>query len=186
MRACFLLIATWGCASSPTPDADHITTVVLTFSAQDGSTVTGAFHDPDRDGGAAPIVDAITLSPVPYVMHVEFLNADAYPDNNLTPSIKASSSDYQVFFDGSVVSDVPPPIQWSYLDADGNGLPVGLETSMMARVGMGDLLVTLRHFPSNNPMHQKSANLDQEVKEGGLESIPGFTDASVRFSIAIR
>jgi hypothetical protein len=67
---------------------------------------------------------------------------------------------------------------------DANGLPVGLTSGITAVAGTGQLTVTLRHMPPEEPPVKSSTTL-MEVKTGGVNSIGGSTDAQVNFDVAV-
>ena len=156
-----------------------------------GPTVTAVFDDPDGDGGAPPTIDAITLAMgTTYATSVRFLNALGTLPEDITLEVRDESDVHQVFFTGTAVdgpaSDHPgAALTHAYTDTDVNGLPVGLENTLVAAPGTGDLTVTLRHLPPVNEQAVKTAALAGEVRASGFTALAGATDAQVTFSVAI-
>ena len=86
---------------------------------------------------------------------------------------------------GPATTNTTGPLMQSYADMDENGLPVGLTDTIVASAGTGQLTVTLRHMPPEEPP-VKSSNTVMEVKTGGIDSIGGSTDAQVNFMVTVR
>jgi len=169
-----------------------ITTVSLTFApAGGGSSITAAFDDPDGDGGAAPTVDPIALTAgTTYAVTVRFLNKLETPPGEITDEVRDESDQHQVFFTGTAVNgpatNAPTaPLTHSYADTDAADLPIGLSNTIVAAAGTGSLIVTLRHMPPVNGTAAKVAGLAGRVKTGGIEALPGDTDAQVTFAVTV-
>jgi hypothetical protein len=167
-----------------------ITTVALSFAPMGGgATVTAEFDDPDGDGGAAPTVDPITLPEgLTYTLTVSFQNRLEDPAEEITDEVRDEAEDHQVFFTGDAVdgpaADNPlAPLVHTYADSDGNGLPIGLTSTIVTASGTGELTVTLRHLPPIDDMAVKVADLASQVRDGGLESIGGESDVHVTFTV---
>jgi hypothetical protein len=77
------------------------------------------------------------------------------------------------------------PLMQSYADMDGNGLPVGLSNAIVASAGTGQLTITLRHMPPEEPPVKSSSTL-MDAKTGGVDSIGGSTDAQVNFMVTVQ
>ncbi len=169
-----------------------ITTVTLDFAPDGGGdAVTAAFNDPDGDGGEAPTVDPIILADgVTYAMTVTFENRLEDPPEDITEEVADESDEHQIFYTGTAV-DGPASAQpeaalaHSYDDEDANGLPVGLENTVVAAAGSGELTVTLRHLPPVNDEPVKVDDLAQQVSDGGFGSVAGSTDAQVDFMVTV-
>lgn len=54
-----------------------------------------------------------------------------------------------------------------------------------ARAGTGQLTVTLRHMPPEEPP-VKAADTVMRARTGGVDSIVGSTDAQVSFNVAVQ
>lgn len=188
-----LLVA---CADVTNPDEvneeEVITTVVLTFTpASGGAAIEAAWADPENDG--SPVIDDILLSDADdYTLAVSFLNEIEDPAENITEEVDAESDQHQVFFTGTAVEspatgeNASAVISQAYDDSDANGFPIGLSSSVTTLgVGDGTLTVTLRHLPPENDTPVKTGTLADEVAAGGIESLPGETDASVDFTLTV-
>lgn len=169
-----------------------ITTVTLDFAPQGGGdAVTFEWNDPDGDGGAGPTVDPINLADgTTYTLAVGFENRLEDPPEIITQEVMDESDQHQVFFTGSAVSGPASdaqgaPMTQTYGDQDVNGFPVGLENTVVAAAGTGQLTVTLRHMPPVNDTPVKTGALGQTVIASGLEGLPGSTDAQVNFDVTV-
>jgi hypothetical protein len=201
MRHATLLVVSLGLAAcggddDATTDGGNenevITTVTLTFTPEaGGAPVTASFNDPDGDGGGAPTVDPVVLADgTTYTLAVVFENRLEEPPEDITEEVSDESDEHQIFFTGSAVdgpaSDQPgAPLTHAYADEDANGLPIGLESSVVAAAGAGELTVTLRHLPPVNDTAVKTAELAGAVREGGFGSLGGTTDAQVDFMVTV-
>jgi hypothetical protein len=185
-----------GCGHGDHHDHDHenevITTVALTFTPEGGGTpLVALFDDPDGPGGDPPMIDPIALAPGRYVTDVRFENRLEDPPEDITEEIADESQEHQVFFTGSAVngpaSDNPgAPLTHSYTDQDGNGLPIGLENTVVAVVGTGELILTLRHLPPVNGVAIKTAEITNAVREDGFSAIGGSSDVQVSFPVTVQ
>ena len=175
-------------------EEEVITTVVLTFTPNGGGeTVVAEFNDADGDGGDAPVVDAIELpGGVEYTLSVGFENRLETPAEDITEEIEDESDEHQVFFTGDIVnSPASDPAEsvvgQAYLDADANGLPIGLENTFDTSPfgGTGTLTVTLRHLQPVNGVAVKVDSLAQTVLDSGFGALAGDTDVQVDFPVTI-
>lgn len=197
-----LLFIMTGCSDVEGDDHDHdhhdhehevITTVVLSFSSQadDSEILEFVWADPENDG--SPVVDDIVLEDgVAYDVYVEFLNGLEDPAEDITPEIADEAEEHQIFFTGSGVegpatgSNDDAVVSHAYLDADTEGLPVGLENEIVSlTAGSGELILTLRHMPEESGSPVKVEGAAEDVAEGGFSSIGGANDVSVTFSITV-
>lgn len=185
-------LAACGDPGDPLNEGEVITTVTLTFTPEGGGTpVIAEFDDPDGDGGDPPVVDAIELTAGTYTLGVGFENRLEDPPEDITVEVADESDAHQIFVTGTAVdgpaSDQPgAPLAHAYADSDSNGLPIGLENSVTATAGTGELTVTLRHLPPVNDTAVKTADLAAEVKDGGFAAIGGETDAQVTFMVTVQ
>jgi len=182
------------CGDDPGGENENevITTVALTFTPSGGgAAVVAEFDDPDGDGGEAPTIDPIDLADATtYTLTVSFQNRLEDPPEEITEEVADESDQHQLFFTGTAVdgpaSDNPgAPLTHTYDDEDVNGLPVGLENTIVAATGTGVLTVTLRHMPPVNDVAVKTDATAQEVADGGFSGIGGSTDATVDFDVTV-
>lgn len=173
-------------------ETEVITTVVLEFTpVTGGATVFAEFDDPDGDGGDAPTVDEIELVAGSYDMAVRFENRLEEPPEDITREVADEGDEHLVFFTGSAVtgpaSDEPgAPLVHDYGDEDAQGLPLGLQNTLEASAGTGDLVLTLRHLPVVGGQAQKTADTLAEVRASGFSAIGGTSDAQVTFPVTVR
>jgi hypothetical protein len=184
------LVACGGDDGGTTNENEVITTVILNFAPTTGSTVTATFNDPDGDGGAAPTIDPVRLTPGDYTLTVQFQNRLENPVEEITDEIRQENNFHLLLFTGTAVvgpatMNTTGPLMQRYADMDGNGLPVGLTDTIAASAGTGQLTVTLRHMPPEEPP-VKSSTTVMEVKTGGIDSIGGSTDAQVNFMVTVQ
>ncbi|MGE0545733.1 MAG: hypothetical protein AB7O24_11390 [Kofleriaceae bacterium] len=167
-----------------------ITTVMLSFVPPTGDPITAEFDDPDGDGGAAPMVDPVNLvAATSYALTVRFQNRLEDPAEEITDEVSQESHNHLLLFTGTAVvgpatSNTTGPLTHSYGDSDANGLPIGLRNTIVAASGTGQLLVTLRHMPPEQPP-VKSATTVDDVKANGIDAIGGSTDAQVSFDVTV-
>jgi hypothetical protein len=186
--ACTLFAACGGDGTT-TNENEVITTVILKFTPASGSAVTATFNDPDGDGGAAPTIDPVNLTAGNYTLTVQFQNRLASPQVEITDEVREEQNFHLLLFTGSAVvgpatSNTTGPLTQSYADMDDNGFSVGLTSMIIARSGTGQLIVTLRHMPPEEPP-VKAANTVMLAKTGGIDSIGGSTDAQVTFAVTV-
>lgn len=185
-----VVLAACGDEGGSDNEQEVITTVVLNFEPAIGPAVTATWNDPDGDGGAGPMIDPINLSPGTYTMTAQFQNRLASPQVEITDEIDAESDVHLVLFTGTAVvgpatSGTTGPLMHSYADMDDSGLPIGLTSTVVARAGTGQLTVTLRHMPPEEPP-VKAAGTVMQVRTGGVDSIGGSTDAQVNYTVTVQ
>ncbi len=185
-----------GCPSTTSPDVhddnEVVTTVELTFTPEGGGdAVLFTWADPEDDGD--PVVDAIALvEGVSYDVSVAFFNELEDPAEDLTDEIYDESDEHQVFFTGDAVQGpatgvvADAVLAHSYADMDSSDLPVGLQNTMDAvAVGTGELVVTLRHLPTEGNAVVKVPGLAEDVAAGGFAAIGGDNDAQMAFPVEV-
>jgi hypothetical protein len=152
-----------------------ITTLNYTLiSADNSDTATFSFTDIDGPGGNNPIIiaDALKANTL-YNGSVTILNEQVNPPENITIEIENEAEAHQFFY----ASTVPQNPKVLYADADMNGNPIGLATTLETYAStMGTLTITLRHNPN------KSAD---GVKEGDITNAGGETDIEITFDVEI-
>lgn len=152
-----------------TNDQEFITAVEVTI---DGTAYT--WSDPELDG--TPEVDPIFVSLGQHAVSVRFLNTLEDPPEDITVEVRAEATEHQVFW------ETPDQVVFTYGDQDANGLPIGLEGTLTANdVSTGPLVVTLRHLPEESGGALKVSGLEDLVASGGIDAIPGDSDARVEF-----
>lgn len=171
-------------------DNEVITTAILSFAPASGPTITATFNDPDGDGGQAPTIDPVNLTPGNYTLTVQFQNRLVTPFEESTDEIRDEQNFHLLLFTGSAVvgpasATASGPLTQAYADTDGNGLPIGLTSTITATPGTGQLTVTLRHMPPEEPP-VKAADTLAKAKAGGVDSIGGSTDAQVNFTVTVQ
>jgi hypothetical protein len=167
-----------------------ITTVQLTFAPAAGNAIVAEFNDPDGEGGAAGTSQPVNLAnATAYTLTVKFINRLETPEEDITVEVRDEGFQHQLFFTGTAVNgpattNTTAPLTHAYADMDSNGLPLGLTNTIMAATGTGQLTVTLRHMPPDEPP-VKAADTATHVKTCGFDSIGGSTDASVNFDVTV-
>ena len=167
-----------------------ISRIDLTFTPSAGPSLTFQYNDEDGDGGAPGMSQPITLvGGTTYALTVSFLNALEVTPEDITQEVRDEAVQHQVFFTGSAVvgpatMNTVGPLTHSYADTDDNGLPIGLTSTITTRAGTGELVITLRHMPPEEPP-QKAADSAMQVSTGGFAAIGGSTDAQVTFPVTV-
>lgn len=167
-----------------------ITRVELTFTPTTGPALMFRFDDDDGDGGSPGMSEPITLTAgTTYELTLSFLNALETPPEDITLEVHDEAVQHQVFFTGSAVvgpatTNTAGPLTQRYGDTDDNGLPIGLTSMIVTSAGTGDLVVTLRHMPPEEPP-PKSADSAMQVAAGGFSTIGGSSDAQVTFAVTV-
>ena len=168
-----------------------MTTVKLTFTADDGTSFVASWADPENDG--SPVIDPINLTNgVTYTVTVEIMNELEDPAEDVTPEILDEKDEHQFFFYGTAVQgpshtdNAGAPISHTYADTDSQGLPVGLTNTFVAsNTGTGTLEVLLRHMPPVNGSAIKVADLAGVMDASGSTELPGSTDIDVDFTVTV-
>lgn len=168
-----------------------MTTVVLNFTADDGTELEFVWADPDNT--ANPSIDTIVLSDAAdYTLSLSFLNELENPTEDVTPEIADEDDQHFVFITGSAVTgpatqDNPNAfVEHLYADEDDNGLPVGLDNDILTLApGEGEFTVTLRHMPPQNKRVVKTADAPELVATDGLDAVGGSNDVAVTLPITV-
>jgi hypothetical protein len=173
-------------------DHDHhhenevITTVQLSFVSSDNTDTMYSFVDL-QDGNDA-IVDTIELaSSMSYQMSISVLNELESPSDDITEEVTDEADEHHFFIGGSVEGcSETALVQHDYLDQDSNGLPLGIENSIETiDDGSGELMISLRHMPSEDGQTTKTDGLVDEVCAGNEGALPGDWDVQVTFPLEV-
>lgn len=159
----------------PVNEEEVITTVTVTFTPMNGGTaVVLTSRDLDGDGPNAPVVTASgnLIAGITYDGRVTFLNELASPIEDITEEIDAEGDKHQIFYQQTGLGD------FTYLDEDANGNPIGLHFIYTAPgiTANGPLTVTLRHEPNK---------IAEGVAQGIITNAGGATDAEVTFNVVV-
>lgn len=181
-------------------DTEVISRLELTFTPHDGGApVVATFEDPDGDGGASGMADAITLpNGVALDLEVAFVNGLVEPPVDITTEVEAEAEHHQVLILGDAVrgpasSSDAALIEHAYADhesdygdnAVGEDLPVGIRNTVTTeRAGTGSLRVMLRHMPPIGGEPQKSADVAELAAMD--RPLPGDVDADVTFALTVQ
>ncbi len=162
------------CKKDELPDVDDnelITTFRLKFvnNADASDTKLVTWRDIDGDGGAAPIVDPLTLrANATYAVSVDaILNELETPAEDVKAEVAEENFEHLLVYAPSAGLN----LTFSNFDKDRNNLPVGLTaTGTTVATSTGTLKITLRHQPDG--------------KDGTFA--PGSTDGEAIFPVTIQ
>ncbi|HOY14769.1 MAG TPA: type 1 periplasmic binding fold superfamily protein [Saprospiraceae bacterium] len=158
-------------------EEELITTVTYTLRPMNISipTVVCTYKDLDGDGGNAPTfaISGPLLPNTTYEGTITLLNESESPVEDITLEVEEESADHQFFYATSSAITI------TYNDADTNGNPIGLKTTVKtgAAASNQSIKVTLRHEPN------KSAS---GVKEGNIANAGGETDIEVTYNLNVQ
>jgi hypothetical protein len=168
--ALILGISLSGCKKDepePKQDNEFISTMKLTFTEGTNKLVY-SIKDLDGDGGKAPVIDVIKLSPnKTYTLTTEFLDETKSPAVNLTSEIEAESAEHLVVFESNSASI----LSVTRTDKDSRGFEVGLKASAKTTsAANGTLKVVLRHQPEvgGKPTKNGTASVGSTDFEGAF------------------
>lgn len=154
-------------------DEELITTVVLTLTntANQMDVVTLTFTDIDGEGGNDPVYSPTvgTLSAnTTYTGSIQLWNATETPPENINEEIEDEADEHEFFY----TSDANITI--TKTDLDGNGNPLGLETSVVTgAANTGNITVVLKHEPT-------------KPNDGTAAGAGGSTDVEVSYSVNVQ
>ncbi|MBC8082121.1 MAG: hypothetical protein H7Z21_02815 [Hymenobacter sp.] len=161
------------CSDDDDPEApeenEQITTLTYTLTPSSGGTpVVVSYRDVDGDGGAAPVIGALTLAVnTTYTGALTVLDETKTPAESITAEIQQELDDHLFVFE-------PAPanlLTVTRTDRDSKNLEVGLQTRLVTTTAAtGTLKITLRHQPG--------------TKNGTFA--PGDTDVEVTFLTTVR
>ena len=166
-------------------EMEVITDVTLIFTSDAGAVVTASAQDPDGEGVQELVVnDEIKLqSGTNYTLTFDIMNNLESPGEDIGDEIAEEDDEHQIFFawtEGAFsnptgngnIDNASDPV--NYNDADGNGNPLGLNTSWTAGdpTTAASFTVRLQHQP--------------DVKTSTSGANDGDTDFELQFRLTIQ
>lgn len=147
-------------------DEEVITTVIYTLT--DGtSTVTLQWEDLDGDTGNPPVITGgILAANTTYTGTIQLLNKTESPAEDITVEVKAEGDEHEFFYTNTAGFTI------TKTDNDGDGNPLGINTTLMTAVGSGSLTIVLKHEPT-------------KPNNGTAAGAGGSTDVEVTFPITV-
>ena len=163
-------------------DHEVISTVVLAFSDATGTAQEIRWTEDDGQEQ-----DIVLTNGTTYNLSISALNEYETPAEDITKEIRQEADEHQIFFTGSAIDNAV--IDYTYLDSDDEGLPIGLENTIDALAAdTGTFTVTLRHLALEDGNKVKRAGMAEDVAADGLSGISGEgdNDFSIDFSIVVQ
>ena len=166
-------------------EMEVITDVTLVFTSDAGAVVTASAQDPDGEGVQELVVlDEIKLQAgTNYTLTFDIMNNLETPGEDIGEEIAEEDDEHQIFFawtEGAFsnptgngnIDNASDPV--NYNDADGNGNPLGLNTSWTAGdpTTAASFTVRLQHQP--------------DVKTSTSGANDGDTDFELQFRLTIQ
>ncbi|MEC7244231.1 MAG: GTP cyclohydrolase [Bacteroidota bacterium] len=166
-------------------EMEVITDVTLIFTSDAGAVVTASAQDPDGEGVQELVVlDEIQLQAgTNYTLTFDIMNNLETPGESIGEEIAEEDDEHQIFFawtEGAFsnptgngnIDNASDPV--NYNDADGNGNPLGLNTSWTAGdpTTAASFTVRLQHQP--------------DVKTSTSGANDGDTDFELQFRLTIQ
>jgi len=166
-------------------EMEVITDVTLVFTSDAGAVVTASAQDPDGEGVQELVVlDEIQLQAgTNYTLTFDIMNNLETPGESIGEEIAEEDDEHQIFFawtEGAFsnptgngnIDNASDPV--NYNDADGNGNPLGLNTTWTAGdpTTAGSFTVRLQHQP--------------DVKTSTSGANDGDTDFELQFRLTIQ
>lgn len=166
-------------------EMEVITDVTLIFTSDAGAVVTASAQDPDGEGVQELVVlDEIQLQAgTNYTLTFDIMNNLETPGESIGEEIAEEDDEHQIFFawtEGAFsnptgngnIDNASDPV--NYNDADGNGNPLGLNTSWTAGdpTTAASFTVRLQHQP--------------DVKTSTSGANDGDTDFELEFRLTIQ
>ena len=166
-------------------EMEVITDVTLIFTSDAGAVVTASAQDPDGEGVQELVVlDEIQLQAgTNYTLTFDIMNNLETPGEDIGDEIAEEDDEHQIFFawtEGAFsnptgngnIDNASDPV--NYNDADGNGNPLGLNTSWTAGdpTTAASFTVRLQHQP--------------DVKTSTSGANDGDTDFELQFQLTIQ
>jgi hypothetical protein len=159
----------------PVNEEEVITTVIATFTPQNGGTaVILTSRDADGDGPNGPenIITGPFASNTTYNGTVQFFNELENPAEDITEEVEEEALEHQVFF--ATTNNLG---SFSYSDSDSDGNPLGLSYAFQTNTAAnGAITITLRHEPNKD---------GDGVSDGNITNAGGETDIQVTFNVLV-
>jgi hypothetical protein len=153
------------------PNEEELITTV-TYTLTNGSdVVTLKFTDLDGEGGNDGIyaVSGPFTAGTSYTGSIKLENETEFPAEDITLEIEEEDDEHEFFFTSTVSG-----LTIEKTDVDGNGDPVGLETSLNAGpAGSGSITVVLKHEPT-------------KPNDGTSADAGGSTDIEITFNVSVQ
>lgn len=157
-------------------EEEVITTMIVKLTpTSGGAAIQFKYDDPDGPGGTAPTKEMITLSAnKTYDVELLLLNKTVNPVDTVSAEVEEEADAHRFYFEPTAGSNITV----TGLDTDGNGIPVGLNSTWLTTAAAtGKLKITLRHYPGNPP-GKALADLVNSSKSG--------TDIEVEFDTKVQ
>lgn len=154
-------------------EEELITTVIyaLTNNADATDVVTLTFTDLDGEGGAPGVYDIsgpLTAGST-YTGAMQLWNATENPVESINEEIEEEAEDHEFFYTSTVTG-----LTIAKTDVDGNGNPVGLETTLTTNAaGAGTITVILKHEPT-------------KPNDNTASGAGGSTDVEVTYNVTVQ
>lgn len=156
-------------------DNEVITTVELHLTpAAGGTALTYKWEDLDGAGGAAPVIDVVTLAPnKTYNTEIVIYDKTKTPVVVTSNEVRTEAVDHRFYFEPAAGSNITV----TGLDNDQNGIPVGLKSvwTTGAAVSTGSIKITLRHYENGG-----------KALSDLINSTKSSTDAETTFNTKIQ
>lgn len=154
-------------------EEELITNVTFTLTPTAGDPVTLSFVDPDGDGNGT-VTGGTLAANTTYTGAIVLTNESESPAEDITEEVQEEDLDHQFFFSASAGLNVTV----SYGDADANGNPLGLATTVTTGdASTGTLNVTLLHEPAKDA---------SGVSDGDITNAGGEADVDITFDITVQ
>jgi len=157
-------------------EEEVITTMIVKLTpAGGGAVLEYKFDDPDGPGANAPTIQEIVLAPSKtYSAQIILLNKTKMPVDTISNEVADEKDSHRFYYEVQGGANVTV----SNLDADANGVPVGLtSTWTTGAVSTGKMQITLRHYAAIPP-NKAAVDLVNSSKSGtdiSTVDIGGFT-----------
>lgn len=160
-------------APAPVLEQEEITTLNVFLTPEGGTeSLVFSFTDLDGDGSNAQISTENLEANTTYTGRMEFLNENEEPVEDVTEEVLEEDDEHQVF----LIAGTGLNVNTEYLDADGDGNPIGVEFRLVTgEASSGDLTFILIH------------DGDKEAGSNGVLTLEvgGDTDIEVTFDVTI-
>ena len=150
-------------------EEEVITTLNYTLT-NGNDIITLTFEDLDGEGGSdgTYTISGPLSANTTYTGTLKLLNATESPAEDITEEIKEEDDEHEFFYTSTVTG-----LAIKKTDVDGNGNPVGLETSVISgAAGSGSISIVLKHEAT-------------KPNDGSSESAGGSTDIEVTFNVTV-